>query len=345
MRKDLLLEVTGLQKYFPIKKGFLKKIVGYVKAVDNINFHIKKGRIFGLVGESGSGKSTVARTILKAYDQTAGKILFNSTTDGEVELSALTDKEMRKYRKEMQMVFQDPFSSLNPRMTVKDILAEPLIVNDTLNGGKVEDRVGEVLEIVGLQANYMRRYPHAFSGGQRQRIAIARAIILKPEFIVCDESVSALDVSVQAQILNLLKDLQKEFNLTYLFIAHDLSVIKHICDEVAVMYVGKIIETASAEELFAKPKHPYTEALLSAVPKTDPKIKSNRILLKGEIPDPSNPPSGCHFHTRCQYSKDICRNRQPELINIYGSEKRERFTACHLFDDLNLTGIQTMVSR
>jgi peptide/nickel transport system ATP-binding protein len=229
-------------------------------------------------------------------------------------------------------------------MTVKDILAEPLIVNEIAQGKELEDRVGEVLERVGLQANYMRRYPHAFSGGQRQRIAIARAIILRPEFIVCDEAVSALDVSVQAQILNLLKDLQKEFNLTYLFIAHDLSVIKHICDEVAVMYVGKIVETALTEELFNQPKHPYTEALLSAVPKTDPNLKSNRILLKGEIPDPSKPPSGCYFHPRCRYSKEICINKQPKLLNINGSENKEHFTACHFFDSLDLRGIHVMSS-
>ncbi|NPV80301.1 MAG: dipeptide ABC transporter ATP-binding protein [Firmicutes bacterium] len=338
MRKNILLEVKDLKKHFPIRKGIWRHVVGYVKAVDDVSFRIPEGETLGLVGESGCGKTTTGRCILRAIDPTSGQILFRK--NGEmVDVASLDHKELRSLRKDMQLIFQDPYSSLNPRMTVKDIIGEPLLVNNVAKGKELEDRVAQLMRQVGLRPEYMRRYPHAFSGGQRQRIGIARALALNPRLVVCDESVSALDVSIQAQILNLLQDLQAEMHLTYLFIAHDLSVVEHISDRVAVMYVGKVVEVADTEELFANPKHPYTEALLSAVPKPDPRFKTERILLRGEVADPANPPSGCYFHPRCNYAQEICSKEAPKLRNIYGEDDKEHIVACHFAEKLELRGI------
>lgn len=336
MNDNVLLEVKGLKKYFPIQKGFLRKIVGYVKAVDDVSFYIKEGETLGLVGESGCGKTTTGRVILRAIEPTEGEIIFNA--DGHtIDVANLDKKELKNMRKYMQMIFQDPYSSLNPRMTVKDIIGEPLLVNNIATGKELEDRVGELMRAVGLRPEYMIRYPHAFSGGQRQRIGIARALALNPQLVVCDEPVSALDVSIQAQTLNLLQDLQEQFHLTYLFIAHDLGVVEHISDRVAVMYVGKLVEMAETEELFENPKHPYTEALLAAVPKPDPKYREERgkELLFGEVADPANPPSGCYFHPRCPYAKDICQEEYPPLRNL----GNDHFAACHFAEELSLVGI------
>lgn len=331
---NLLLEVKNLKKYFPITKGFLRKRVATVRAVDDVSFFVREGETLGLVGESGCGKTTTGKVILRAYDPTDGDVILH--VDGtEINVAKLSQKELKSVRRYMQMIFQDPFRSLNPRMTVRDIIGEPLIVNNVAKGKELDDRVADLMRKVGLRPEYMKRYPHAFSGGQRQRISIARALALNPKLVICDEPVSALDVSIQAQVLNLLIDLQQEFKLTYLFISHDLSVVEHICDRVAVMYVGKIVELAKTEEIFENPKHPYTEALLSAVPKPDPKMKTRRILLKGEVPDASNPPSGCYFHPRCNYAKDICKEVRPELIDI----GNEHYVACHFAKELNLKGI------
>ena len=291
----ILLEVKDLKKHFPIQKGVLKRVVGQVRAVDGVSFVIRQGETLGLVGESGCGKTTTGRVILRALDPTAGQILYRR--DGNmVDLTRLSRREMKTYRREMQIIFQDPFSSLNPRMTVMEIISEPLIIHQVASGDEIKVRVRELLEQVGMRVQHMNRYPYAFSGGQRQRIGIARALALNPKFIVCDEPVSALDVSIQAQVLNLLNDLQKDLGLTYLFISHDLSVVEHISDRVAVMYLGSIVELAAAEKLYAAPRHPYTEALLSAVPSADPDHKVQRILLPGDVPSPSNPPPGCKFH-------------------------------------------------
>lgn len=334
MQRNVLLEVKNLRKYFPITKGFLHTVIGEVKAVDDISFYIREGETLGLVGESGCGKTTTGKVILRALDPTSGEIIFY--LDGiPIDIAKLSQKELKKIRMYMQMVFQDPYSSLNPRMTVKEIVGEPLLVNGIARGKELDERVADLMKKVGLRPEYMRRYPHAFSGGQRQRISIARALALNPKLVVCDEPVSALDMSIQAQILNLLKDLQEEFHLTYLFISHDLGVVEHICDRVAVMYVGKIMELAKTEELFENPKHPYTEALLSAVPKPDPKFKLRRILLKGDVPDASNPPSGCYFHPRCNYTKDICKEVRPQLEDIGD----EHYVACHFAKELSLRGI------
>lgn len=332
----ILLEVKDLKKYFPIKKGLLKKVVGQVRAVDGVSFFIREGETLGLVGESGCGKTTTARCILRALDPTAGQILFRTQSGQVVDVATLSDEELRPLRREMQMIFQDPFASLNPRMNLLDIVGEPLLVIEGIkNRQERAERVAELLRLVGLRPEYMQRFPHAFSGGQRQRIVIARALALHPRLVVADEPVSALDVSVQAQVLNLMLELQQRFNLTYLFVAHDLSVVKHICDRVAVMYVGKIVEMAPTEELFYCPKHPYTAALMSAVPVPDPRIRSAMTPLEGEVPSPANPPSGCYFHPRCRYTIDRCRQEAPQLEEI----SRNHFVSCHRAHELELVGI------
>ena len=334
MTQQTLLEVRNLKKHFPIQKGFFRKVVGHVKAVDGVNMFIREGETLGLVGESGCGKTTTGRLILRALDPTEGEVLFRRDED-MVNIANIPPEKMKAFRRDMQIIFQDPFSSLNPRMTVLDIVSEPLQIHGIVKGAELKSRVRDLLEAVGLRAQHMNRYPYAFSGGQRQRIGIARALALRPKLIVCDEPVSALDVSIQAQVLNLLEDLQKEFGLTYLFIAHDLSVVEHISDRVGVMYLGNIVELTAAEELYRTPFHPYTEALLSAVPRTDPDIALNRILLEGDVPSPVNPPSGCKFHPRCRYAQAVCQQEIPGWREL----QNDHWVACHLADKLELTGI------
>jgi peptide/nickel transport system ATP-binding protein len=331
-----LLEVKNLKKYFPIKKGFLlSRVVGHVKAVDDVSFYIHEGETLGLVGESGCGKTTTGRMVLRAYEPTSGEIWFQDRKLGRVDVSTLDPQQLRHIRQNMQMIFQDPYSSLNPRFTLLQIVGEPLLVNNVARGSELQDRVAALLKVVGLRPEYMTRYPHAFSGGQRQRIGVARALALNPQLVVCDEPVSALDVSVQAQTLNLLQDLQKDFHLTFLFISHDLSVVEHISDRVVVMYVGKLVEHACSEELFYHPKHPYTEALLSAVPKPDPRLRTTPIVLEGDIADPANPPGGCYFHPRCRYAVDKCKTETPYLREI----APEHFVSCHRAEELTLNGV------
>jgi len=331
----ILLEVKDLKKHFPIQRGLLSRTVGYVKAVDGVSFYVREGETLGLVGESGSGKTTTGRVILRAYAPTSGEVWFADRDMGRINIAELDKRQLKKLRRNIQMIFQDPYSSLNPRMTLLQIVGEPLLVNEGLRGKELTNRVAELLEVVGLRPQYMSRYPHAFSGGQRQRIGIARALAMHPQMVVCDEPVSALDVSVQAQILNLLQDLQKQFGLTYLFVAHDLSVVEHISDRVAVMYVGKLAESATTAELFANPKHPYTEALLSAVPKPDPRIRTEPMVLPGEVADPANPPSGCYFHPRCRYKVDRCVVETPILRELTPGH----FVSCHRAEELRLTGV------
>jgi len=309
--------------------------------VDGVSFYIREGETLGLVGESGCGKTTTGRLILRAYEPTAGEVWFRDRHMGWVNVPALNKQQLKQLRRNMQLVFQDPYSSLNPRMTLLQIVGEPLIVNGIAKGQELQDRVAELLRVVGLRPEYMNRYPHAFSGGQRQRIGVARALALHPQLVVCDEPVSALDVSIQAQTLNLLQDLQEEFGLTYLFISHDLSVIEHISDRVAVMYVGKLVETASTDELFRNPRHPYTEALLSAVPKPDPRMRSEPIVLPGEVADPANPPSGCTFHPRCLYRIDRCEKEEPALHEI----GPDHFVSCHRAEELRLTGVLGLADK
>lgn len=316
-----LVEVSNLKKYFPKKKGLFGKNKTFVKAVDDVSFSIKKGETLGLVGESGCGKSTTGRMIMKLLEATEGRILFEGK-----DITDLNDDEIRSIRKDFQMVFQDPYASLNPRMKVGEIIEEPLLIHG-YSKEKISDRVNYLLEVVGLNTYHADRYPHEFSGGQRQRIGIARALAINPKLIVADEPVSALDVSIQSQILNLLKDLQKEFELTYLFIAHDLSVVEHISDRVGVMYLGKIVELANKEDLYKNPLHPYTKALLSAVPVPNPRLKKERIILKGDIPSPSNPPSGCTFHTRCPLAMEQCMHKVPTLKELDNGH----FVSCHLY--------------
>ena len=330
-----LLEVRDLQKLFPIRRGFLRRVVGQVRAVDGVSFHVERGETLALVGESGCGKTTTSRCVLRAVTPTAGQILFRTAEGPVLDVATLARRQLRPLRRQMQMIFQDPFSSLNPRRTLLDIVAEPLVANRVGDRTERIERVAELLRLVGLRPEYMRRYPHAFSGGQRQRVGIARALALNPALVVADEPVSALDVSVQAQILNLMLDLQAQLGLTYLFVAHDLSVVKHVSDRVAVMYVGRIVEMAETEPLFGAPRHPYTEALLSAVPKPDPRLRAERVLLEGDVADAANPPPGCAFHPRCAYAVERCRAERPVLEAV----EPGHFVACHRARELRLRGV------
>src|SRR5579859_473046 len=331
-----LLAVKRLQKFFPIRRGFFRLVVGQVRAVDDMTFSIKRGETLSLVGTRGCGKTTTARCILRAIKPTSGQILFHTGQGTVVDGATLGQDQIRPLRRQMQMIFQDPYASLNPRMTILDIVGEPLLVHGVSNRSERQDRVTELLRLVGLRPEYLNRFPHAFTGRQRPRVGIARALALHPSLVVADEAVSALDVSVQAQILNLLIDLQSELALTYLFVAHDLSVVKHISDRVAVMYVGQIVELAACTELFAAPKHPYTAALLASVPKPDPRRRSDWEPLAGEVANPANPPPGCYFHPRCQFVVDRCRVERPILEEI----EPGHFARCHRSRELNLAGIR-----
>jgi oligopeptide/dipeptide ABC transporter ATP-binding protein len=319
-----LLQVTGLKKYFPVRSGLFSRVTSWVKAVDDITFHVNHGETLGLVGESGCGKTTVGRSILRLMEPTAGDIRF----EGE-DVLALKPRELRQVRRRMQIIFQDPYSSLNPRMTIGSIVSEPLKIHKIAKGRELQDRVNQLFVKVGLRPEHQSRYPHEFSGGQRQRVGIARALALNPKFIVCDEAVSALDVSIQAQILNLLRDLQEEFHLSYLFITHDLNVVQYLADRIAVMYLGQLAEIAPVEDLFASPKHPYTQALLSANPVPDPTAVSKRMILSGDVPSPLHPPSGCRFHPRCPEVMDVCKTADPPLITI-GPPELGHQVWCHL---------------
>ena len=329
-----LLEIRNLKKYFPIEKGIFRRVTGHVRAVDNVSLSLYPGETLGLVGESGCGKTTLGRCAIRAIPASEGEIWLN-VEGKKIAIHELDRRELRSTRRYMQMVFQDPYGSLDPRKTVLDIISEPLRIQNIGKTKDIELRVRELVELVGLDFKYLKRYPHAFSGGQRQRIGIARALCLNPNLIVCDEPVSALDVSVQAQILNLLQDLQRELDLTYLFVAHDLSVIRHICTTVAVMYLGKIVEFAPTDALYSGPRHPYTEALLSAIPEPDPTVGFQEILLEGEVPSPANPPPGCSFHTRCSYAQELCRHEEPPRLELQNGH----FSACHFADELELQGV------
>ncbi len=322
---EVLIEVKNLKKYFVKNKGFIKKDLEVVKAVDDVSFYIRRGETLGLVGESGCGKSTTGRTILRLYEPTSGEILYSGK-----DIAKLSREQMMPYRKKMQMIFQDPYASLNSRMTVSDIIGEPMDIHHLASGKERQERIFELLDTVGLNKDHAARYPHEFSGGQRQRIGIARSLAVDPEFIICDEPISALDVSIQAQVVNMLEDLQEQRGLTYLFIAHDLSMVKHISDRVGVMYLGSLVEIGASSELYKNPVHPYTQALLSSIPVPDPDIAeaSNRIVLEGDVPSPVNPPSGCKFRTRCRYAMDVCKEVTPVLKEV----GKDHFAACHLLD-------------
>lgn len=330
-----ILEVNNLKQHFPIHSGFFQRVVGYTKAVDGVSFKLREQEVLGVVGESGCGKTTTGRSILRLYEPTAGEIWYRRANGERVDITKISQDEMKLLRREMRMIFQDPFSSLNPRMTVKDLIGEPLIIHRVAKGRELEERVAQLMRDVGLNPAYMRRYPHEFSGGQRQRIGLARTLSLNPRLIVADEPVSALDVSVQAQVLNLLQDIKEQLGLTMIFIAHDLSVVEHICDRIAVMYVGKVVELAESEALLRHPLHPYTEALVSAVPSADPDIQMQRLILEGDVPSPADPPPGCVFHPRCRYAKDLCKQQEPPLEEIDPGH----FAACHFARELNLEGI------
>lgn len=335
---DVILELKGLKVYFPVTRGIFKRVIGYIKAVDGVNLVIHRGETLGLVGESGCGKSTLGRSILRLVEPLDSEILYSTEapTGGErlLDILKLDARELKGIRREISIIFQDPYSSLNPRMTVADIIGEPLKIHGVRKSERRE-RIAELLETVGLRAVHMNRYPHEFSGGQRQRISIARALALNPRFVIADEPVSALDVSIQAQILNLLEDLQVKFGLTYLFISHNLAVMEHISDRIAVMYLGKIVEFTAPDSLYKNPLHPYTEALLSAIPIPEPDYKRERILLAGNVPSPLNPPSGCNFHTRCMYSREICAREEPEFKELEAGH----WVACHRATELELKGI------
>jgi len=324
-----LVDVRDLKMHFPLTRGIiLQRVIGYVRAVDGVSFSIERGQTMGLVGESGSGKTTIGRTIVRLYKPTAGQIMF-----GDEDLATMGGEELRLARRRVQMVFQDPFASLNPRFTIGSLIAEPMHIYHMGSNKEIQDRTVELLRVVGLRPEYIDRYPHEFSGGQRQRIAVARALSINPEFVIADEPVSALDVSVRAQVLNLLQRLQQQFNLTYLFVSHDLSVVRHVADRIAVMYLGKIVELADRDELYASPKHPYTQALLSAIPIPDPKIEKHRrrIILSGDLPSPINIPSGCRFHTRCPMAQQICREVEPPFE---AKEGHEHYAACHFSESV-----------
>jgi peptide/nickel transport system ATP-binding protein len=330
-----LLDVRNLRKFFPIRSGFLRRVTGQVRAVDDVTFQIRQGETLALVGESGCGKTTTSRCILRAIDPTSGQILFHTAAGHTVDIATLPKRQLRPLRRELQMIFQDPFSSLNPRMTVLDIISEPLLVNGVKSREKRKERVEELMRLVRLRPEYMRRFPHAFSGGQRQRIGIARALALNPRLVVADEPVSALDVSVQAQTLNILLDLQNTLGLTYLFVAHNLGVVRHISDRVAVMYVGQMVELAERDAIFSKPKHPYTAALLASVPRPDPRLRQQRKPLPGEVANPASPPTGCYFHPRCAFAVDICKNVAP----VWEEIEPGRWVRCHRARELDLPGV------
>ena len=347
MPKKAIISVRNLVKHFPIEAGFLRRQVGVVKAVDGVSFDLNEGETLALVGESGCGKTTTSRCVIQALKPTAGQVLFQMDGAPAVDLTQLGKKELKAARRNIRMIYQDPYSSLNPRMTLLQIIGEPLVINRAVKGrSELQDRVAELLRMVRLDPSAMNRYPHAFSGGQRQRIAIARALSLSPKVVIADEAVSALDVSVQAQILNLLKELQHELGLTYLFVAHNLAVVKYEADRVAVMYAGKIVEIAETEALYLQPMHPYTEALISAAPNPDPDTKNRpRITLSGEVADVGNLPSGCAFHPRCQYAQERCKQETPMLVQVGGMDGPARFSACHFAKELELVGIAARVEE
>lgn len=335
-KNSSLLDVRGLSKFFPIKKGFLRRTVGQTKAVNEVTFSVSRGETLGIVGESGCGKTTLGRTLLRLYERTAGTMRFH-IEEGTLPVESLTGNEMKLFRRRAQIIFQDPFASLNPRMNILETVGEPLLVNDVAKGKELEERVATIIDQVGLRVEHLRRYPHSFSGGQRQRIGIARALVVGPRLVVADEPVSALDVSIQAQILKLLQDLQSQYNLTYLFVSHDMSVIRYICDRIAVMYAGRLVELGPKDELLENPRHPYTALLLAAVPRTAKGRRGKRMITLGEPPDPANLPQGCVFQARCRHVEDICRMEDPPPVDL----NDKHFAACHFADKLELEGISS----